>query len=146
MNGPVPDGAELAVTVSSRLRPEREGLHGVLDEGAKQGRDGRLPLDPVGRHPPGRRRSPQRHRADRPQSSADKRDTLRLSAAGLYPVTFELRTDQSDPVASLLTFVDRSDDSVAISPLSVALVTSVESPPAGQPDGTVVVTSTPVPT
>jgi hypothetical protein len=73
------------------------------------------------------------------KSSADNRDTLRLTAAGLYPVTFELRTDQSDPVASVLSFVERTDDSVAISPLSVALVTSIESPPAGQPDGTVVV-------
>jgi len=139
VNGPVPDGTELAVTVSSRLRPEREGLHGVLDEGAKLGGTvdflsiplAEIPRDGAGRLsitvPTVRK------------SSVDKRNTLRLTAAGLYPVTFELRTDQSDPVGSVLSFVERTDDSVTVSPLSVALVTSIESPPAGQPDGTVVV-------
>jgi len=139
VNGPVPDGAELAVTVSSRLRPEREGLHALLDGGAKLGGTVdflSIPLDAIPRDGAGRLS------VTVPtvrKSSADKRDTLRLTAAGLYPVTFELRTDQSDPVDSVLSFVERTDDSVTISPLSVAVVTSIESPPAGQPDGSVVV-------
>ena len=139
VNGPVPDGTELAVTVFSRLRPEREGLHGLLDEGANLGATVdflSIPLADIPRDGAGRLSVTVPTVRNR---SADKRDTLRLSAAGLYPVTFELRTDQSDPVASVLSFVERTDDSVAISPLSVALVTSIESPPAGQPDGTVVV-------
>ena len=139
VNGPAPDGTELAVTVFSRLRPEREGLHGLLDEGANLGATVdflSIPLADIPRDGAGRLSVTVPTVRNR---SADKRDTLRLSAAGLYPVTFELRTDQSDPVASVLSFVERTDDSVAISPLSVALVTSIESPPAGQPDGTVVV-------
>ena len=73
------------------------------------------------------------------RSSDDRQDSLRLSAPGLYPVTFELRTDQDDPVASLLSFVERTDDTIAVVPMSVSLVTSLSSPPARQPDGAVVV-------
>ncbi len=72
------------------------------------------------------------------RSRDDTKDALRFSAAGLYPVTFELRTAQDDTIASLLTFVDRTGDT-PVPPLSVALVASVDSPPAGQPDGTVIV-------
>ena len=50
-------------------------------------------------------------------------------------MTFELRTAEDDPIASLLTFVDRTDDTVPIVPMSVAMVASLSSPPAGQPDG-----------
>ena len=133
VNGPVPDGTELAVTVSSRLRPEREGLHGLLDEGAKLGGTVdflSIPLADIPRDGAGRLSITVPTVRN---SSADKRDTLRLSAAGLYPVTFELRTDQSDPVASLLSFVERTDDTVAVSPLSVALVASIEARPPASP-------------
>ena len=37
VGGAIPEGAELAVTVYSRLRPERDGLHAVLDDGADLG-------------------------------------------------------------------------------------------------------------
>jgi len=139
VSGPLPEGAEIAVTVYSRLRPEREGLHGVLDEGAKLGGTVdfiSLPVDTMARDAAGRLMItvPTVRR-----SSVDKRDTLRLTAPGLYPVMFELRNDQSDAVASVLSFVERTDDTVTVSPLSVALVASVDSPPAGQPDGSVLV-------
>jgi hypothetical protein len=139
VSGPLPDGAELAVTVSARLRPEREGLHKVLDDGDELGGTVdflSLPVADIPRDAAGRLSvtMPTVRR-----TSADRRDTLRLNAPGLYPVTFEVRNDQSDPVSSVLSFVARTDDSASISPLSVALVTSIESPPAGQPDGIVVV-------
>ena len=139
VNGPIPDGAELAVTVSSRLRPARQGLHDLLDDGGELGSTvdflsvpiAEVPRDTVGRLsltvPTVRR------------SSDDRRDALRLSGPGLYPVTFELRTDQDDPVASLLSFVQRTDDTVVAVPMSVSLVTSLSSPPARQPDGSLVV-------
>ena len=139
VSGTIPEGAELAVTVSSRLRPAREGLHAILDDGAELGGTvdflsvpvADLPRDAVGRLsvtiPTVRR------------SADDHTDTLRLNAPGLYPLTFELRTDQDDSVASLLSFVQRTDDTVPVVPMSVALVNTVRSPPARQPDGSLIV-------
>ncbi|HET9600444.1 MAG TPA: hypothetical protein VFP08_02595 [Acidimicrobiales bacterium] len=139
VGGAIPEGAELAVTVYSRLRPERDGLHAVLDDGADLGGTVdylTVPLVDVPRDAAGRLSLtvPTVRR-----SSADSDDTLRLNAAGLYPVTFDVRTEQDDPVASLLTFLQRTDDAAVVVPMSVALVTSVSSPPAGRADGTVTV-------
>jgi hypothetical protein len=137
IEGPIPEGASLTVTVSSRLRQPRDGLHALLDEGGEKGGTVdfvSLALDEVPRDPGGRLNLtlPTVRR-----SRDDTRETLRLSAAGLYPVTFELRTAEDDPIASLLTFVDRTDDSKPIVPMVVAMVASLASPPAGQPDGTI---------
>ena len=54
-------------------------------------------------------------------------------------MTFELRTQEDDVLASLLSFVDRRDDSVPVVPMSVALVASVNSPPAAQVNGSIAV-------
>jgi hypothetical protein len=137
IEGPTPEGASLTVTVSSRLRQPRGGLQALLDDGGEKGGTVdfvSLALDEVARDPGGRLNLtlPTVRR-----SRDDTRETLRLSAAGLYPVTFELRTAEDDPIASLLTFVDRTDDSKPIVPMSVAVVASLTSPPAGQPDGTI---------
>jgi Family of unknown function (DUF6049) len=137
IDGPVPDGAALSVTVSARLRDPREGLHALLDEGGSKGGTvdfASLPLDEVPRDAGGRLNL---NLPTVRRSRDDTRETLRLSAAGLYPVTFELRTAEDDPIASLLTFVDRTDDTVPIVPMSVAVVASITSEPAAQPDGTV---------
>jgi hypothetical protein len=135
VEGPTPQGASLAVTVSSRLRQPRAGLHALLDEGGEKGGPVdfvSLALDEVPRDPGGRLTLtlPTVRR-----SRDDTREALRLSAAGLYPVTFELRTAEDDPIASLLTFVDRTDDSEPMVPMAVAVAATLTSPPAGQPDG-----------
>ena len=44
IEGPVPEGATLTVTVSSRLREPRADLHALLDDGAPAGRHRRLRL------------------------------------------------------------------------------------------------------
>jgi len=135
VNGPIPPGAEVTVTVSSRLRSPVDGLHSLLDEGgSKGGTVDFLVMDVASVQGPGGRLNLKIPTVRR--SRDDTKDALRFSAAGLYPVTFELRTAEDDSIASLLTFVDRSAD-VATPPLAVSLVTAVNSPPAGQPDGTV---------
>jgi hypothetical protein len=139
VSGTVPDGADLVITVSSRLRSPRDDLHALLDEGDQLGGTvdflsvplAEVPHDDAGRlslQVPTVRRS-----------SADSEATLRFSAPGLYPVTFELRTPEDDVLASLLSFVDRRDDSVPVVPMSVALVASVSSPPAAQVNGSIAV-------
>jgi hypothetical protein len=135
IEGPVPAGAEITVTVSSRLRAPRDGLHALLDEGGSKGGT----VDFLARslndvQAPGGRLALRLPTVRR--SRDDTKDTLRFSAAGLYPVTFELRTADDDPIASLMTFVDRTGDTPT-PPLAVALVAALSSPPAGQPDGTV---------
>jgi Family of unknown function (DUF6049) len=136
IDGAVPDGATLSVTVSARLRHPREGLHALLDEGGSKGGTVdfiSLSLDEVPRDTAGRLSL---NLSTVRRSRNDTRQTLRLSAAGLYPITFELRTAEDDPIASLLTFVERTDDREPIVPMSVAVVASITSEPATQPDGT----------
>jgi hypothetical protein len=137
VSGNLPPDAELTVTASSRLRPAREGLHALLDDGAEPGGTVdflAMPVSTVPRDAAGRLSVivPTVRR-----SADNRRDTLRLSAPGLYPLTFELRTAQDDPLASLLTFVERTDDAVPVVPMSVALATEIDSPPARQPDGSI---------
>jgi hypothetical protein len=137
LEGSAPAGATLTVTVAARLRAPRADLDALLDGGAERGGTVdfvSLALDDVPRDQGGRLNImlPTVRR-----SRDDTRDALRLSAPGLYPVTFELRTAEDDPISSLLTFVDRTDDTVPVVPMSVAVVASLTSPPAGQADGTI---------
>ena len=126
-----------------RLGPAAPPARGAARDprrGRRAREHGRLPVGPAGRCPHGTRSAASASPCPPCRRSADdRRDTLRLSGPGLYPVTFELRTDQDDPVASLLSFVERTDDTVPVVPMSVALVTSVSSPPARQPDGSVAI-------
>ncbi len=135
----VPDGTDLVVTVSSRLRSPRDELHALLDGGNELGSTvdylsipvAEVPHDAAGRltmNVPTVR-----------SSSADSEESLRFSAPGLYPVTFELRTPEDDVLASLISFVERRDDTVPVVPMSVALVASVTSPPAAQVNGSIAV-------
>lgn len=139
VTGTVPDTTELVITVSSRLRSPRNDLHGLLDDGDELGGAVDLlsvPLTDVPRDAAGRLSLtvPTVRR-----SSDDSETTLRFSSPGLYPVTFELRTPEDDVLASLLSFVERRDDTVPVVPMSVALVASVTSPPAAQVSGSIVV-------
>jgi hypothetical protein len=137
--GTVPDGTELVVTVSSRLRSPRDDLHALLDGTDELGGTvdflsvpvAEVPHDAAGRlslNAPTVRRS-----------SEDSEGSLRFSTPGLYPVTFELRTPEDDVLASLLSFVDRRDETAPVVPMSIALVASVTSPPAAQVNGSIAV-------
>ena len=139
VSGTVPDTTQLVITVFSRLRSPRNDLHGLLDDGDELGGTVDLfsvPLSAVTRDAAGRLSLtvPTVRR-----STDDSETTLRFSSPGLYPVTFELRTPEDDILASLLSFVERRDDTVPVVPMSVALVASVTSPPAAQINGSILV-------
>jgi hypothetical protein len=139
VTGTVPDGTELVITVSSRLRSPRDDLHALLDGGDEPGSAVDLLTIPIAEVPHDAAGRLSLNLPTVRSSSADSDGSLRFSAPGLYPVTFELRTQEDDVLASLLSFVDRRDDAVPVVPMSVALVASVNSPPAAQVNGSIAV-------
>jgi hypothetical protein len=74
------------------------------------------------------------------QSATKLRNKLRLKDAGLYPLSVELRdNDSGETLAQMTTFIERRGTSNP-SPVYVGMVFDVDSVPTLQPDGTTLIT------
>jgi len=69
------------------------------------------------------------------------RDRLALRSAGLYPIKIEVRSGD-EPLAGLLTFLERVGDTATTAPVRTAVLLSVDAAPTLQADGSTVITDT----
>lgn len=64
-------------------------------------------------------------------------DRIRMRNPGLYPVSLDIRVDDRDPLASLVTFVERTTDEPITNVVTTAALLTFEAPPSLQASGNI---------
>ncbi len=126
-------GQEATIVVSSYLPAETRGdLREAIDDGPR----GR-PVDQLELLPSDLPRDAQGDYRLRivTRTGAGPEEQLKVGGAGMIPITIDVRL-ASRAVSSLTTFVEQTDESELSSPVRIAVVTRVDSPPTLGPDGT----------
>ncbi len=130
VTGPVPEGATIAATSYRRART-RGDVREAIDRGVEGS-----PLDIVEYDLAALPRQNGAVVLDVPtQISREAVGPLYLGAAGLYPLSIEIRVDD-EVIASLLTFIERLADTPPAAIVNTAVGLSVDAPPTLLPNGT----------
>lgn len=130
--GEVPADAELVVTTYQRTET-REAVRSAAENGGGTPNDllrypmAQLPRDAAG------------NVVVTIGTETDPGDAnrIRMRNPGLYPLSLDVRVDDSDPLASFVTFVERTGDEPVENVVSSAAVLTLESPPSLQANGNI---------
>lgn len=132
VEGDVPADAELVVTTYQRTET-RDAVRTALELGGGSPNDLlRYPTSDIPRDASG-------NLVVTIGTETDPGDAnrIRMRNPGLYPVSLDIRVDDGDPLASIVTFVERTGDEPVSHVLTTAALVTFEAPPSLQANGNV---------
>ncbi|MET0908863.1 MAG: hypothetical protein ABWZ99_05285, partial [Ilumatobacteraceae bacterium] len=130
VDGELPDDAELVVT-TYQMTPTREAVRTAIEQNGGIANDLlRYPATSLPRDDDG-------NIVLTIGTETDPGDAnrIRLSTAGLYPVSIDVRIRDAGPAASLITFVERTGDDPITETIGTTAVLTFDAPPSLQATG-----------